>query len=124
MGLARAAAIAARAWDEWAKNLLAIPRSGRRSRTENGNLSRLGNACVSGFQRFSQHPLAFPLRVAVSCIEKGGAGIHRSRDKREAFTTRRHAIKEPRRAPAESRKLFSKSTNADISCSVDPMFAE
>jgi hypothetical protein len=62
--------------------------------------------------------------VAVSCIEKGGAGIHRSRDKREAFTTRRHAIKEPRRAPAESRKLFSKSTNADISCSLDPMFAE
>jgi hypothetical protein len=53
------------------------------------SLPRFGDDMyVNGFQRLSQKPLAFPLRLDVRRIEKGNASIRRSRNQRRAFTTR------------------------------------
>jgi hypothetical protein len=61
--------------DEWAKNLLAIPRSRRRTRTENGNLCS-ALVTTNASMDFNASPnIGFPLRVAVRRIEKGAAAI-------------------------------------------------
>jgi hypothetical protein len=52
-------------------------------------LPRFGNdAPVSGFQRLSQNPFAFPLGIDVRRIEQGDTGVRRSHNQRKAFTVR------------------------------------